>query len=334
MTDHAIQLQHYIMNEQRKFPFAKGDFTILLSDIVLAAKIVSREVNKAGLVEILGLAGKENIQGEQVQKLDEYANNTFLNILSRNESVGGVASEEMDDPYFFKDHKSSRYVVLFDPLDGSSNIDVNVSIGTIFSIYRMKTEGACTEQDFLRPGREQIAAGYILYGSSTMLVFTTGEGVHGFTMDPTIGEFLLSHEDMTIPEPSKRVYSVNEGNTKYWAQQTVKYINYIKNEAEKPYSLRYIGSLVSDFHRNLITGGIFLYPLDYKNKEKPKGKLRLMYEANPLAFIAKVAGGAASNGSRDILEIEPSELHQREPLYIGTKAFVEQALRFLAGGDK
>ncbi|HAV91753.1 TPA: class 1 fructose-bisphosphatase [candidate division WOR-3 bacterium] len=333
MNDNNIQLQHFILNEQKRFPYAKGDFTLLLSDIILAGKIISREVNKAGLVEILGLTGMENVQGEQVQKLDDFANSSFLNILSKNESVGGVASEEMAEPDYFTNHTKARYCVLFDPLDGSSNIDVNVSIGTIFSIYKLLKEGECTENDFLRKGSEQVAAGYILYGSSTMLVFTTGEGVHGFTLDASLGEFLLSHEDMKIPEPSKRYYSVNEGNFKYWEKNVQEYVEYLKN-SEKPYSLRYIGSLVSDFHRNLIYGGIFMYPLDHKNPEKPKGKLRLMYEANPLALIAKHAGGKASNGIDDILEIKPIEIHQREPLYIGTKSFVNEAIAFINGGKK
>jgi fructose-1,6-bisphosphatase I len=333
MNDNNIQLQHFILNEQKRFPYAKGDFTLLLSDIILAGKIISREVNKAGLVEILGLTVMENVQGEQVQKLDDFANSSFLNILSKNESVGGVASEEMAEPDYFTNHTKARYCVLFDPLDGSSNIDVNVSIGTIFSIYKLLKEGECTENDFLRKGSEQVAAGYILYGSSTMLVFTTGEGVHGFTLDASLGEFLLSHEDMKIPEPSKRYYSVNEGNFKYWEKNVQEYVEYLKN-SEKPYSLRYIGSLVSDFHRNLIYGGIFMYPLDHKNPEKPKGKLRLMYEANPLALIAKHAGGKASNGIDDILEIKPIEIHQREPLYIGTKSFVNEAIAFINGGKK
>ena len=334
MTDNAIQLQHYILNEQKRFPYAKGDFTLLLSDITLAGKIISREVNKAGLVEILGLAGTENVQGEQVQKLDDYSNDTLVNILSRNETVGGVASEEMSDPIIFEDHTDARYCVLFAPLDGSSNIDVNVSIGTIFSIYKLKKEGECTEQDFLQKGSEQVAAGYILYGSSTMLVFTTGEGVHEFTLDPSLGEFLLSGEFVKIPEKSKRIYSVNEGNYRFWDKNVQAYINYLKNESDKPYSLRYIGSLVADFHRNLHYGGIFMYPLDYKNKEKPRGKLRLMYEANPLAFIVEQAGGTASNGYESILDINPELLHQREPLYIGNKEYVKMFIEFLERSSK
>jgi len=328
-----IQLQHYILNQQKKFPYAKGDFTLLLSDIILAGKIVSREVNKAGLVEILGLTGRKNVQDEQVQKLDEFANNSFISVLSKNESVGGVASEEMAEPDYFIKHTIAKYCVLFDPLDGSSNIDVNVSIGTIFSIYKLINEGECTELDFLRKGSEQVAAGYIIYGSSTMLVFTTGEGVHGFTLDTSLGEFLLSHKNIKIPEPSRRLYSVNEGNYKFWDKTMQNYIDSLK-KSEKPYSLRYVGSLVSDFHRNLLYGGIFMYPLDYKNPEKPKGKLRLMYEANPLAMIAKNAGGLASNGKQDILDIKPAELHQREPLYIGTNSFVKEALTYINGGKK
>lgn len=328
-----LQLQHFILNEQKKFTYAKGDFTLLLLDIALAGKIISREVNKAGLVEILGLTGKENVQGEQVQKLDEFSNSTLVNILSRNDTVGGCASEEMADPVFFHNHVNAKYCVIFDPLDGSSNIDVNVSIGTIFSIYKLLNDGECTENDFLRKGKEQLAAGYIVYGSSTMLVFTTGEGVHGFTLDPSLGEFLLSHPNMKFPEPSKRYYSVNEGNYKYWDERVKKYVDYLKNN-EKPFTLRYIGSLVSDFHRNLIYGGIFFYPLDYKNKEKPKGKLRLMYEANPLSLITKNAGGLATDGKNEILDIKPEDLHQRVPLYIGTKSFVEEAMSFINSEEK
>ncbi|HAF07319.1 MAG: class 1 fructose-bisphosphatase [bacterium] len=328
-----LQLQHFILNEQKKFPYAKGDFTLLLLDIALAGKIISREVNKAGLVEILGLTGKENIQGEQVQKLDEFSNSTIVNILSRNDTVGGCASEEMADPVYFHKHTNAKYCVIFDPLDGSSNIDVNVSIGTIFSIYKLLNDGECTENDFLRKGKEQLASGYIVYGSSTMLVLTTGEGVHGFTLDPSLGEFLLSHPNMKFPEPSKRYYSVNEGNYKYWDKGVQRYVDHLKND-EKPFTLRYIGSLVSDFHRNLIYGGIFFYPLDHKNKEKPKGKLRLMYEANPLSLITKNAGGLSTDGKNEILDIKPEELHQRVPLYIGTKSFVEEAMSFINSEEK
>lgn len=331
MNNKSVQLQHYILNEQKKFPYAKGDFTLLLSDIIIGSKIISREVNKAGLVEILGLTGNENIQGEQVQKLDDYSNDTLINILSKNQSVGGVASEEMADPVYFEDHNEARYCVLFDPLDGSSNIDVNVSIGTIFSIYKLKKDGEITEMDFLRKGREQLASGYILYGSSTMLVFTTGEGVHGFTLDPSLGEFILSHENITIPENSKKIYSVNQGNYRYWDENTKKMIDYFTKETEKPFSSRYIGSLVADFHRNLLYGGIFMYPLDYKLKEKPRGKLRLMYEANPLAMIIEQAGGSATNGKDHILDIKPNMIHQREPLYIGNKEYVDIAMKYLNG---
>ncbi|MDY6787340.1 MAG: class 1 fructose-bisphosphatase [candidate division WOR-3 bacterium] len=322
MTEIGLQLQHFILNEQKKFPYAKGDFTILLSDIILAGKIISREVNKAGLADILGKAGKENVQGEQVQKLDDFANDTLVNILSRNQTVGGVASEEMADPVIFEKHTEARYIVLFDPLDGSSNIDVNVSIGTIFSIYRLDGDAECTETHFLGKGREQVAAGYILYGSSTMLVFTTGEGVHGFTMDPSLGEFILSHEDIMIPEKSKKIFSINAGNYRYWDDNTKEMYEYLVKDTEKAFSLRYIGSLVADFHRNLLYGGVFMYPMDYKIKNKPRGKLRLMYEANPLAMIIEQAGGRAINGSTDILDIEPEMLHQREPLFIGNEEYI------------
>ena len=329
MNKNSVQLQHYILNEQKKFPYAKGDFTLLLSDMVLGSKIISREVNKAGLVEILGLSGHENVQGEQVQKLDDFSNDIMVSILSRNQTVGGIASEEMAEPVYFEDHTEAKYCVLFDPLDGSSNIDVNVSIGTIFSIYKLRKDGEITEMDFLRKGREQVAAGYILYGSSTMLVFTTGEGVHGFTLDPTIGEFILSQKNMKLPEKSKKIISVNEGNFRYWDKETQNMCNYFLNESEKPFSLRYIGSLVADFHRNLLYGGIFMYPLDYKIKEKPRGKLRLMYEANPLAMVIEQAGGSAINGEKNILDIQPEMIHQREPLYIGNTEYINTVLEYL-----
>eukprot|EP00922_Rhytidocystis_sp_ex-Travisia-forbesii_P059633 GHVS01088421.1.p1 GENE.GHVS01088421.1~~GHVS01088421.1.p1 ORF type:complete len:415 (+),score=89.80 GHVS01088421.1:131-1246(+) len=299
----------------------------LLTAIKLAAKVVNREINKAGLADILGAAGCENVQGEQQQKLDVFANEKFIRALANREVVCGICSEEDDD--FIPVNNSARYVLLMDPLDGSSNIDVNVSVGTIFSIYRRVTEvGNPPElRDFLQPGVKQIGAGYVLYGSSTMLVCTLGNGVHGFTLDPSLGTFYLSHPDMKFPSKA-RVYSVNEGNYKAFSEGVKAFINYCQDdgEHERPYSLRYIGSLVSDFHRNLLQGGIYMYPATKKDKN---GKLRLLYEANPMAMLAEQAGGRAIDGQRRILEIVPVELHQRVPLMVGSRAMVDKLEDFL-----
>ena len=303
-------LGEFVIERQSDFPFATGELTRLLSDISIAAKIVNREVNKAGLVDILGAQGSENMSGEAQQKLDVYANNQFI-------SFNGAIS------------KSGKYVVLIDPLDGSSNIDVNVSIGTIFSIYRrLSLSGGATLEDFLQKGTEQAAAGYIIYGSSTMMVYTTGNGVNGFTLDPSIGEFCLSHPDITIPNKGI-IYSINEGNYVHFPEGVKRYIKYTQEEdlkTQRPYTSRYIGSLVADFHRNMLKGGVYLYP---ETAKSPKGKLRLLYECNPLAFIAEQAGGMASNGTKRILDIEPKELHQKTPLYIGSSAMVEKIEEFL-----
>jgi fructose-1,6-bisphosphatase I len=326
-------LGEFIIEKQSDFPYAKGELTRLLSSLRLAAKIVNREVNKAGLVsDILGSAGSDNVQGEAQQKLDVYADNQFIYALKARGEVAGVGSEENEDIIVFDDEvgRHGKYVVLIDPLDGSSNIDVNVSIGTIFSIFRRITpEGQpVTVGDFLQSGRKQAAAGYVVYGSSTILVYTSGNGVNGFTLDPSLGTFCLSHPDIRIPENGS-IYSINEGNLNQFDEGVKKYINWCQqnNAAEKrPYSARYIGSLVADFHRNLLKGGIYIYPGTTK---APEGKLRLLYECNPLAFIAEQAGGMATNGKMPILDIEPKKLHQRVPVFIGSANMVKRAMEFL-----
>jgi fructose-1,6-bisphosphatase I len=320
-----LTLDEFTIESMRQFPTATGELSSLLRDIGLAAKRVNVEVNKAGLVDILGDTGEVNVQGEEVKKLDEYANNQFLGVLKRGISCAGIASEELDEYVAFDDEVSmnSKYVCLFDPLDGSGNIDVNVSIGTIFSIYRRVTEKGrpVTEADFLQKGRNQVAAGYIVYGSSTMLVYATKRGVNGFTLDPSIGEFCLSHADIKCP-PVGKIYSVNHGNFFQYTEGVKKYINICQNKTKKdggPYTQRYIGSMVADVHRNLIKGGIFMYP---GTTDKPKGKLRLLYECNPFAFIVEVAGGKATNGEIPILDVIPTELHQRTPLFIGSSSMM------------
>lgn len=329
----GVTVSRQIMDSQRLHPEATGDLSGLLNELIVAAKIISAEVNMAGLADILGQSGKTNIQGEDVQKLDDFANATIKRRMEQCGYICIMASEEEEGIIPVLDGYEGKYSLAFDPLDGSSNIDVNVSIGTIFSVHRKITGGVKgTEKDLLQKGVKQVAAGYIIYGSSTMLVYTTGEGVHGFTLDPSVGEFFLSHPDIIIPERA-RYYSVNEAYTNYWYDSTRKYIEYIKeidHGSGRPYSLRYIGSLVADFHRNLISGGIFLYPRDKKSTDKPEGKLRLLYEAAPMAMIVKEAGGMAiTDDGRDILDIEPTELHQRVPLIIGSREDVEMAKRFL-----
>ncbi|HXP48525.1 MAG TPA: class 1 fructose-bisphosphatase [Bacteroidia bacterium] len=319
-------LGEFIVEKQADFQYSKGELTRLLSDIGIAAKIVHREVNKAGIADILGETGEVNVQGENVKKLDVYANNQFIAALSVGGECCAIASEENEEIIIVDNNvsASAKYVVALDPLDGSSNIDVNVSIGTIFSIYRRTSlSGPGTLEDFLQPGTEQVAAGYILYGSSTMLVYTTGKGVNGFTLDPSIGEFCLSHPNMQTPKKGK-IYSINEGNYVHFPEGVKKFIKYCQEEdAEtgRPYSSRYIGSAVADFHRNLIKGGVFLYPT---TSASPKGKLRLIYECNPMAFIIEQAGGKASTGSKRIMEVVPTALHQRTPLFIGSKDVVEK----------
>ncbi len=325
-------LGEFIIERQKEFTEATGELSSLLSSIRLAAKVVNREVNKAGLVDILGAAGAENIQGEVQQKLDVFANIRFIRALEARGVVAGVASEENEDYIEFKlkENKNAKYIVLFDPLDGSSNIDVNVSIGTIFSIYKRTTEttSSVTLHDFLQPGTKQVAAGYVLYGSSCILVYTTGHGVNGFTLDPSIGTFCLSHPNIKIPKDGK-TYSINEGNVNTFSKGVKKYLSFcqeISPETNRPYSSRYIGSLVADFHRNLLKGGIYIYPGTLKS---PNGKLRLLYEANPLAFIVEQAGGRATNGEKRILDIQPETLHQRVPLFIGSENMVLKAEEYL-----
>ncbi len=332
LTKGVKTLGQFIIERQADFPFAKGELSRLLRDIGIAAKIVHREVNKAGLVDILGNAGSSNIQGEEQKKLDVFANDQFIAALTYGGECCAIASEENDEIIEIKSPVSSKakYLVCIDPLDGSSNIDVNVSIGTIFSIYRRddaNMEAACND-DFLQPGTNQIAAGYVIYGSSTMLVYTTGRGVNGFTLDPSIGEFCLSHADLKMPLDGE-IYSVNQGNFVHFPEEIKNYIKYIQEDdkdTKRPYSLRYIGSLVADFHRNLLKGGIFLYPPTVK---APKGKLRLLYECNPLAFIAEQAGGIATNGEKRIMDIIPQSIHERSTLYIGSKNLVEKVLSYL-----
>ena len=324
-------LGEFIIEKQSQFQYSTGELSRIINSIRLAAKVVNYKVNKAGLVDIVGAAGEQNIQGEDQQKLDVFANETFIQTLINREIVCGIASEESDDFITVagndKGH-NSKYVVLMDPLDGSSNIDVNVSVGTIFSVYRRKTPVGTpvTLEDFLQPGVNQVAAGYVIYGTSTMLVYTTGHGVNGFTLNPAIGTFYLSHPNMRIPENGK-IYSVNEGNYIHFPQGVKDYIKYCQmEEGDRPYTSRYIGSLVSDFHRNMIKGGIYLYPTSSK---AAKGKLRLLYECNPMAFLAEQAGGKASDGFGRIMEIEPTELHQRVPFFCGSTKMVEKAEEFM-----
>ncbi|MGA1862749.1 class 1 fructose-bisphosphatase [Deferribacter thermophilus] len=329
MQKGVTSLGRFLIEEQRKYPEATGDFTLILEQIAFAAKIISREVNKAGLINILGKADSVNVHGEEQQKLDVYANQKMIEALDHIGKVCAMASEEEDDVIHVPDrYPKGKYVVVFDPLDGSSNIDVNISIGTIFGIYKRVSEGenGC-EKDFLQKGRNLIGAGYVIYGSSTMFVYSTGNGVNGFTLDPSVGEFLLSHPNIKIPEKGK-IYSINEANYHRWDEKIRKYVEYIKNLEERQYTSRYIGSLVADFHRNLLKGGVFLYPGDSKN---PKGKLRLLYEANPLAYIVEQAGGLATDGEQMILDIQPESLHQKTPLIIGSKWEVETYLKFMRG---
>lgn len=321
----VLTLDEFTIQQLRNFPHATGELSGLLRDMGLAAKRVNVEVNKAGLVDILGDAGSVNVQGEDVKKLDVFANNQFTGALQHGISCAGIASEELDDFVAFDDSVStnSKYVCLFDPLDGSGNIDVNVSIGTIFSVYRRVTEKGtkATAADFLQPGKNQVAAGYIVYGSSTMLVYATRRGVNGFTLDPSIGEFCLSHPNIKCPEFGK-IYSVNHGNFFRYETGVQDYIQRCQKKDKSnggPYTQRYIGSMVADVHRNLIKGGIFMYP---GTTDKPKGKLRLLYECNPFAFITEVAGGKATNGKQRILDVEPTELHQRSPLFIGSRGMM------------
>lgn len=324
-------LGEFIVEKQHDFPHATGELTALISAIKLGAKIIHRDINKAGLVDILGASGVENVQGEQQMKLDLFANEKLKAALKARGIVAGIASEEEDEFVIFEGEENGKYVVLMDPLDGSSNIDVNVSVGTIFSIYRRVSEPGTpvVEADFMQPGNKQVAAGYVVYGSSTMMVYTTGAGVHAFTYDPSLGVFCLSHERMTYPATGY-TYSINEGNYIRFPQGVKKYLKFCQEEdlaTHRPYTSRYIGSLVADFHRNLLKGGIYLYP---STASHPQGKLRLLYECNPMAFLAEQAGGKASDGQKRILDIPPVTLHQRCPFYCGNEAMVNDVERFLA----
>ena len=318
----GIALDRFIKNNQGQFQYASGELSQLLRDIALASKVVNREVNKAGLIDIMGALGSQNSAGDDQQKLDVLANIRFTRALTKGGEVCALISEETES--YLDLNNKGKYVIAIDPLDGSSNIDVNVSIGTIFSIYRRKSpEGTpIREEDILQKGSEQVAAGYILYGSSTMLVYTTGHGVNGFTYEPTLGEYFLSHPDQKMPEDGK-IFSVNEGPAASFPASVEKYLQYCKKDGS--YTARYIGSLVADFHRNMLKGGIYIYPGTAKN---PQGKLRLMYECNALAFIAEQAGGLASDGKNRILDIQPKTLHQRTPFYVGSKKMVEKAKSF------
>jgi fructose-1,6-bisphosphatase I len=331
MSQKHQTLGEFIIEHQSSFKYSSGELSRLINSIRLAAKVVNYEVNKAGLVDILGTAGDINVQGESQQKLDVYANDKFIQMLTNRNIVCGIASEEEDNFIAInsndKNHQN-KYIVLIDPLDGSSNIDVNVSVGTIFSVYRRVTDvgTAVTLDDFLQKGSEQVAAGYIIYGTSTMLVYTTGDGVNGFTLNPAIGTFYLSHPNMQFPI-NGRIYSVNEGNYIHFPQGIKDYIKYCQmEEGYRPYTSRYIGSLVSDFHRNMIKGGIYLYPKSSKNSA---GKLRLLYECNPMAFLAEQANGKATNGVQRILDIQPTELHQRVPFICGSTNMVEDVEAFI-----
>ena len=331
MEEKNTTLGEFIIENQASFQYSTGELSRIINSIRLAAKVVNYKVNKAGLVDIVGAAGEQNIQGEDQQKLDVYANEVFIQTLINREIVCGIASEENDDFITVAgadNGHNNKYVVLMDPLDGSSNIDVNVSVGTIFSVFRrVSPVGApVTLEDFLQPGTAQVAAGYVIYGTSTMLVYTTGAGVNGFTLNPAIGTFYLSHPNMKYSEDGK-IYSINEGNYIHFPKGVKDYLKYCQaEEGDRPYTSRYIGSLVSDFHRNMIKGGIYIYPTSSK---APKGKLRLLYECNPIAFIAEQAGGKASDGFNRIMDIKPTELHQRVSFFCGSKNMVEKAEEFM-----
>lgn len=331
-----VTLDEFTIRQTRAFPKATGELSALLRDISLACKLINKQVNKAGLVDIIGQYGATNVQGEEQMKLDVYADEMLISVLKMSNECSGIGSEENPEFIAFQDEysKNSKYVVLFDPLDGSSNIDVNASIGTIFSIYkRVSPIGEpCTEEDFLQPGNKLMASGYVIYGSSTMLVYATKLGVNGFTLEPSIGEFCLSHPDMKCPQDGK-IYSLNQGNSCVYHDGMKRYLDYCMedNKAEsRPYSHRYIGSMVADLHRTIIKGGIFIYPGDKKNVN---GKLRLQYECNPMAFIIEAAGGKAMDGNQRILDIAPQKLHQRVPIFIGSANLVDKAMDFVKEED-
>jgi fructose-1,6-bisphosphatase I len=328
--DQVVTIERHILEQQKQYPQATGVLTGILYDIALAGKLIARETNRAGLSDILGLTGAFNVQGEEVAKLDEFANAAIIRLNQFTGRLAAMASEEVEDIIPIPDrYPTGRYIMVFDPLDGSSNIDYSVSIGTIFSILRRTSAQGepVTLDDFLQPGHDIIASGYVLYGPSTMMVYSAGNGVHGFTLDQTVGEFLLSHPDIKIPE-KPNFYSTNQGYERYWAREIQEYTHHLQ---ARNLSLRYIGSLVSDFHRNLLGGGIFYYSADSRDPKKPHGKLRLLYEAAPLAFLAEQAGGAASDGAQPILDLQPTGLHQRTPLFIGNRDLVTLAEEYIRG---
>lgn len=333
-----LTIERHILHEQTQFPDASGDLTQLLYDLALAGKLIASRTTRAGLADILGAAGEENVQGEEVQKLDLYAQNTIYQLCDHTGRLAVMASEEEADIIPIpKKYPCGKYVLIFDPLDGSSNIDFNVSVGTIFVIYKRKTagDGNGTLDDVLQKGSDIVAAGYMVYGSSTMLVYTAGHGVNGFTLDPSIGEFLLSHPNIQLPEPPK-YYSVNQGYEKYWTEGLKRYTRWLQGEdgAPRSLSLRYIGSMVADIHRTLLGGGVFFYPADTKDPKKPQGKLRLLYEANPMAYVIEQAGGYGSTGRGPIRDVQPKELHERVPLFLGNRELVEKAEEFIAKYDR
>jgi fructose-1,6-bisphosphatase I len=335
-----ITIERHILNEQRTFPEATGVLTYLLYDIALAGKVIASQTTRAGLAEILGRTGDINIQGEEVMKLDELADRMIFQLNNHTGRLAVMASEEQEDILMIPEpFGTGKYVLLYDPLDGSSNIDYNVSIGTIFAIYRRNTEtGPGTLEDCLRKGKDLVVAGYMIYGASTMLVYTSGRGVHGFTLDPSVGEFLLTHPNIRIPE-KPRYYSVNQAYAKYWSEGVRRFTRYLQGleEGDTPHkslSMRYIGSMVADFHRNLLAGGIFYYPADNKDPRYPNGKLRLVYEGAPLSFIAEHAGGYGSDGHRSLLDIQPESLHQRVPMFIGNVELVEKAEEYIQKYDQ
>ena len=330
-----ITLGEFIIKNQQDFPYAKGQLTRMFNAITLASKVMNSQINKAGLVdELMGKVGTENIQGEEQKKLDVYANKIFINALKARNEVCGIASEEEEETIIFDNESAvtGKYVVLIDPIDGSSNIEVNVSIGTVFAIYRRISPigEPAVLKDFLQKGREQVAAGYVIYGSSTMLVFTTGNGVNGFTYDPAIGVFYLSHPNMKIPK-NGNIYSINEGNYAYFSENMKAYVDYcksIESDTNRPYSGRYIGSMIADLHRNFLKGGIYMYP---DSQKSPNGKLRLLYECNPMAFLIEQAGGMATDGQQAILDIKPTDIHQRTPFYGGSAGMMEKLQEMLTG---
>ena len=333
---HIITIERHILEEQSFHPEATGALTNLLYDIALAGKVIASKTTRAGLAEILGRTQEINIQGEEVMKLDRFADITVSRLTDHTGRLAGLASEENEDFMPIPDkYPKGKYLLLYDPLDGSSNVDYNMPVGTIFGIYRRSIEdGPVTQAEFLQPGRSLVASGYIAYGTSTMLIYTTGHGVHGFTLDPAVGEFLLSHPHIRIPSPPK-YFSVNLGYQMYWSRGVQNYTEFLQGRGGgvRGLSLRYIGTLVSDFHRNLLAGGVFYYPADSKDARIPQGKLRLLYEAAPLAFIAEQAGGGASNGRLPILDIQPASLHERTPLYIGSKELVDKVEEFIRQYD-